>query len=254
MEHTNNNIAIEVEDLTVAYHHTPVLWDIDTQVEKGVISAIIGPNGAGKSTLLKAMLSLIPISSGTISFFGSPLKKMRRHVAYVPQRSEVDWDFPTTVVDVVTMGSYGALGWITPPGKKERKLAMEALEKVGMEEFANRQIRELSGGQQQRTFIARALVQDASIYLMDEPFAGVDAATEQSIIEVLRELRAQGKTLVIVHHDLLTVREYFDHVILLNVHTIATGPVETTFTTENLQKTYKGKFNALKGGIDELTL
>ncbi|MFA7371174.1 MAG: ABC transporter ATP-binding protein, partial [Sphaerochaetaceae bacterium] len=236
-----NNIAIEVEDLTVAYHHNPVLWDIDVQIEKGVISAIVGPNGAGKSTLLKSILQLIPISSGSITFFGRSLKEMRREVAYVPQRSEVDWDFPTTVLDVVMMGSYGALGWIIPPGKRERELALQALEKVGMTEFANRQISELSGGQQQRTFIARALVQDASIYLMDEPFAGVDAATEQAILKVLRELQSKGKTLVIVHHDLLTVKAYFDHVILLNVHTIAAGPVKTTFTQENLQKAYKGK-------------
>jgi len=249
-----NDIAIDVEDLTVAYHHNPVLWDIDTQITKGVISAIVGPNGAGKSTLLKAILKLIPISSGTIKFFGRPLKEMRKEVAYVPQRSEVDWDFPTTVLDVVMMGSYGKLGWIKPPGRKERQEALEALEKVSMSEFADRQIRELSGGQQQRTFIARALVQDASIYLMDEPFAGVDAATEQAILQVLRELQRNGKTLAIVHHDLLTVKEYFDHVILLNVHTIASGPVSTTFTQENIQKAYKGKFSAFKGGFDELTL
>ncbi len=249
-----NDIAIDVEDLTVAYHHNPVLWDIDTQITKGVISAIVGPNGAGKSTLLKAILKLIPISSGTIKFFGRPLKEMRIEVAYVPQRSEVDWDFPTTVLDVVMMGSYGKLGWIKPPGRKERQEALEALEKVSMTEFADRQIRELSGGQQQRTFIARALVQDASIYLMDEPFAGVDAATEQAILQVLRELQKKGKTLAIVHHDLLTVKEYFDHVILLNVHTIASGPVSTTFTQENIQKAYKGKFSAFKGGFDELTL
>ena len=249
-----NEIAIDVEDLTVAYHHNPVLWDIDTQIPKGVISAIVGPNGAGKSTLLKAILKLIPISSGTIKFFDRPLKEMRKEVAYVPQRSEVDWDFPTTVLDVVMMGSYGELGWIKKPGKKEKELASEALEKVGMQEFASRQIRELSGGQQQRTFIARALVQNASIYLMDEPFAGVDAATEQAILKVLRELQTSGKTLAIVHHDLLTVKEYFDYVILLNVHSIASGPVKTTFTQENLQKAYKGKFSAFKGGIDDFTV
>lgn len=254
MMENNKNYAIEVEDLTVAYHHNPVLWDIDTEVEKGLMSAIIGPNGAGKSTLLKALLHLVPISSGTIKFFGQPLQHMRRKVAYVPQRNEVDWDFPTTVLDVVMMGSYGSLGWFVPPGKKEKLLAIQALEKVGMESFAHRQIRELSGGQQQRTFIARTLVQDAEIYLMDEPFAGVDAATEASIIEVLRELRSKGKTLIIVHHDLQTVKEYFDHIILLNVHTIASGPVKDVFTAYNLQKAYKGKFNALKGGIDGFTL
>ncbi len=244
-------IAIEVEDLTVAYHHNPVLWDIDLSIPEGVISAIVGPNGAGKSTLIKAMLRLVPISSGTVTFFGRPLDEMRRSVAYVPQRSEVDWDFPTTVHDVVMMGSYGALGWIRKPGRREREKAMSALEKVGMVEFANRQISELSGGQQQRTFIARALVQDANILLMDEPFAGVDAATEQAILAVLRDLQQAGKTLVIVHHDLLTVKSYFDHVILLNVHTIADGPIERTFTEENLERAYKGKFSAMKGRIDE---
>ncbi len=242
--------AIEVEDLTVAYRHNPVLWDIDLAIPEGVICAIVGPNGAGKSTLIKAMLRLVPISSGTVTFFGRPLSEMRRSVAYVPQRSEVDWDFPTTVLDVVTMGSYGALGWIKKPGRKERERALLALEKVGMVEFADRQISELSGGQQQRTFIARALVQDASILLMDEPFAGVDAATEAAVLSVLRDLQREGKTLIIVHHDLLTVASYFDYVILLNVHTIATGTVKSAFTEENLAKAYKGKFNAMKGGID----
>lgn len=196
--------AIEVEDLTVAYHHNPVLWDIDLTIPEGVICAIVGPNGAGKSTLLKAILDLIPVSSGSVEFYGKSLKQMRREVAYVPQRSEVDWDFPTTVLDVVMMGSYGKLGWIKKPGRSEREAAFVALKKVGMTEFADRQISELSGGQKQRTFIARALVQDASLLLMDEPFAGVDAATEQAILAVLRELQQQGKTLVIVHHDLLT--------------------------------------------------
>jgi manganese/zinc/iron transport system ATP- binding protein len=246
--------AVEVEDLTVAYHHNPVLWDIDVKIPEGVICAIVGPNGAGKSTLLKAMLSLIPISSGTVTFWSKSLKEMRRSVAYVPQRSEVDWDFPTTVLDVVMMGSYGALGWIKKPGKREREKAIAALGQVGMVEFADRQISELSGGQQQRTFIARALVQDAQLLLMDEPFAGVDAATEQAILTVLRQLQQQGKTLVIVHHDLLTVRSYFDHVILLNIHTVADGPVKTTFTDENLAKAYKGKFTAMKGNIDEFVV
>lgn len=248
---TDKRIAIEIEDLTVAYHHNPVLWDIDLAIPEGVISAIVGPNGAGKSTLLKAMLRLIPISSGTVTFFGKPLSQMRRSVAYVPQRSEVDWDFPTTVLDVVMMGSYGALGWIKKPGKREREKGRIALEKVGMADFSDRQISELSGGQQQRTFIARALVQDASILLMDEPFAGVDAATEEAILGVLRDLQQAGKTLVIVHHDLLTVKSYFDHVILLNVHTIAVGPIEQAFTEENLERAYKGRFNAMNGRIDE---
>ncbi len=251
MKEESPSIAIEIEDLTVAYHHNPVLWDIDLTIPTGVIAAIVGPNGAGKSTLLKAMLNLIPISSGTVTFFGQRLAQARRAVSYVPQRSEVDWDFPTTVLDVVMMGSYGALGWIKKPGKAERERALAALEQVGMSEFAHRQISELSGGQQQRTFIARALVQDASILLMDEPFAGVDAATEAAILATLRQLQQAGKTLVIVHHDLLTVKSYFDHIILLNVHTVASGPMATTFTDENLQKAYKGKFTAMRERINE---
>ncbi|HLW38743.1 MAG TPA: metal ABC transporter ATP-binding protein [Brumimicrobium sp.] len=230
--------AINVHDLTVAYDYKPVLWDIHLQVPEGVLMALVGPNGAGKSTLIKAMLGIQKSISGTVDIFGKPYKEMRKKVAYVPQKETVDWDFPTTVVDVVMMGTYGRLGWIKRPGKKQRKLALEALEKVGMLPFKNRQVSQLSGGQQQRVFLARALVQEASIYIMDEPFQGVDATTEVAIINILKELRKQGKTVLVVHHDLQTVPEYFDWVTFLNVKKIATGPVKEIFNDENLSKTY----------------
>src|SRR5215217_5840548 len=197
--------AIEVTDLTVAYHEKPVLWDVDLSVPPGVLMAIVGPNGAGKTTLIKAILGLIEPVAGQVSIFGRPYSEQRRQVGYVPQRGSVDWDFPTSVLDVVMMGRYGALGWIKRPGKAERAAALEALAKVGMEQFAHRQISQLSGGQQQRVFLARALVQDAQLYFMDEPFQGVDATTERSIVGILRELRSRGRTVLVVHHDLNTV-------------------------------------------------
>jgi len=231
--------ALMIEDMTVAYQTKPVLWDIDLKVPTGVLMAIVGPNGAGKSTLIKAALELIKPISGTVSFHGSSYQTQRKKIAYVPQRGSVDWDFPTSVLDVVLMGRYGFLGWIRRPGQKDHQLAMEALQKVGMEEFAHRQISQLSGGQQQRVFLARALVQDAEIYFMDEPFQGVDAKTERAIIDLLKELRTDGKTLVVVHHDLQTVPDYFDWVTLLNIQMIASGPVAEAFTEENLKKTYR---------------
>lgn len=235
---TNLKYAIKVHDLTVAYDYKPVLWDVHLEVPEGVLMAIVGPNGAGKSTLIKAMLGIQKSISGTVEIFGQPYKKMRREVAYVPQKGTVDWDFPTTVQDVVIMGTYGKLGWIKRPGKAEKKSALEALEKVGMLAFKNRQISQLSGGQQQRVFLARALVQDASIYIMDEPFQGVDATTEIAIINILKELRKQDKTVLVVHHDLQTVPEYFDWVTFLNVKKIATGTIRESFNDENLAKTY----------------
>lgn len=233
--------AIEVEDLTVAYRDKPVIWDVDMRVPQGVLMAIVGPNGAGKTTLIKAILGLVPPVAGSVRICGRPYAEVRRLVGYVPQRSSVDWDFPTNVLDVVMMGRYGHLGWFRRPGRRERELAFQALEQVGLVEYAHRQINQLSGGQQQRVFLARALVQDAQIYLMDEPFAGVDALTERAIIEVLRTLRAAGKTVVVVHHDLQTVEEYFDWVTLLNVRCIASGPVREVFTEENLRRTYGGR-------------
>lgn len=231
-------MAVQVDDLTVAYNYKPVLWDVDFSVPEGVLMAIVGPNGAGKSTLIKAILGIIKPLAGSVSIFGKPYEKQRKLVAYVPQKGSVDWDFPTTAFDVVQMGTYGSLGWIKRPGEKEKKIALEAMEKVGMLSFRNRQISQLSGGQQQRVFLARALAQDASIYFMDEPFQGVDATTEIAIINILKELRKAGKTVVVVHHDLQTVPEYFDWVTFLNVKKIATGPVKDIFNDDNLTKTY----------------
>jgi manganese/zinc/iron transport system ATP- binding protein len=239
--------AIEVTDLTVAYGERPVLWDVDLTVPHGVLMAVVGPNGAGKTTLVKAMLGLVRPAAGRVLIHGRPYAEQRRVVAYVPQRGSVDWDFPTSVLDVVMMGRYGALGWLRRPGRRERELASDALGKVGMEELAARQISQLSGGQQQRVFIARALVQDAGIYLMDEPFQGVDATTERAIVTLLQDLRAQGKTLVVVHHDLPTVPEYFDWVTMLNVRRIASGPVEEVFTDENLRLAYGGRVAFVSG-------
>ena len=233
--------AIEVEDLTVAYGERPALWDVDVTVPAETLMAIVGPNGAGKTTLIRAVLGLVRPAAGRIRVFGRPYDEQRRLVAYVPQRGTVDWDFPTNVLDVVTMGRYGALGWLRRPGARERVAALEALEQVGMTEYADRQISQLSGGQQQRVFLARALVQDARIYLMDEPFQGVDATTERAIVRLLQELRANGRTVVAVHHDLQTVAEYFDSVTLLNIRRIASGRVGDVFTEENLRLTYGGR-------------
>jgi manganese/zinc/iron transport system ATP- binding protein len=239
--------AIEVNDLTVAYRDRPVLWDIDVVVPPGVLMAIVGPNGAGKTTLIKAILGLVRPAAGDVAIFGAPYEEQRRLVGYVPQRGSVDWDFPTTVLDVVMMGRYGALGWFRRPGRAERDAAMRALEHVGMADLSGRQISQLSGGQQQRVFLARALVQDAAVYIMDEPFQGVDARTEHAIVALLQELRAKGKTVVVVHHDLQSVPEYFDWVMLLNVRRIALGPVSEVFTDENLRLTYGGKLPFLTG-------
>ncbi len=244
--------AIQVTDLTVAYQDKPVLWDIDLDVPPGVLLSIVGPNGAGKTTLIKAILGLVRPAAGNVLIYDKPYEAQRRIVGYVPQRGSVDWDFPTNVLDVVMMGRYGALGWIRRPQKKERELAMQALEKVGMEAYTTRQISQLSGGQQQRVFLARALVQDATVYLMDEPFQGVDATTERAIVTLLQELRADGKTVVVVHHDLQTVTDYFDWVMLLNIRRIASGPVDEIFTSDNLRETYGGRVAFMKtdkGGV-----
>ncbi len=243
---TQETQAIQVTDLTVAYRETPVLWDIDLDVPPGVLLSIVGPNGAGKTTLIKAILGLVRPAAGNVLIYNKPYAVQRKIVGYVPQRGSVDWDFPTNVLDVVMMGRYGALGWVRRPGKPDRELAMQAIEKVGMEKYITRQISQLSGGQQQRVFLARALVQDATIYLMDEPFQGVDATTERAIIALLQELRENGKTVVVVHHDLQTVTDYFDWVMLLNIRRIASGPVEETFTSDNLRETYGGRIAFIK--------
>jgi manganese/zinc/iron transport system ATP- binding protein len=237
--------ALEIHDMTVAYHRKPVLWDIDLAVPEGKLVGIVGPNGAGKTTLIKAVLGLLPLASGKVEIYGRPYDEQRKLIGYVPQRESVDWDFPVTVRDVVLMGTYGRLGWVRRPGRAEGEIADRCLAQVGMSEFARRQIRQLSGGQQQRVFLARALAQDARVYFMDEPFSGVDAATESAIIELLQRLRSAGKTVFVVHHDLQTVPGYFDYVILLNMRLVAYGPTETTFTPANLHETYGGRLTIL---------
>ncbi|MEO0509505.1 MAG: metal ABC transporter ATP-binding protein [Verrucomicrobiota bacterium] len=245
-------LPLFVRDLTVAYHRKPVVWDIDLSIPEGKLVGLIGPNGAGKSTLLKACMDLIPKTSGEVSIFGVPYAKQLRRVGYVPQRESVDWDFPVSVLDVVAMGTYGELGWFRRVNRRSKALAMQALERVGLEEYADRQISQLSGGQQQRTFLARALVQDADIYFMDEPFAAVDAATEQAIVQLLKDLQSRGKTCLVVHHDLATVPQYFDWLVLLNMRIVASGPTKEVFNKENLRKTYGGKLTLLSEAAEEL--
>lgn len=246
------DLALHVEDLTVSYHGKPVLWDIDLDVPPGVMAAIVGPNGAGKSTLIKSILGLVPSVAGHVTLHGLPYRKARRRVGYVPQRSSVDWDFPTTALDVVTMGLYGHLGWLRRPGRRERHQAEQALAMVGMQDFADRQISQLSGGQQQRVFLARALVQEADVYFLDEPMAGVDATTERTIVEILHRLRDQGKTVIVVHHDLQTVRSYFDWMLILNVRVIAQGRIEDIYTTEHLRRAYGGQIALLDNVTDSV--
>jgi len=243
--HPATACPLEIRDLTVAYHRKPVIWDIDYRAPSGKLIAIVGPNGAGKSTLLGACLGLIPRLSGETLFFGESLAKSRRRVGYVPQRESVDWDFPVHALDVVTMGLYRQIGWCLPVTRRYRQRALEALDRVGMAAFARRQIRQLSGGQQQRVFLARALVQEADLYLMDEPFAGVDASTERAVIGLLRQLRSEGKTVLVVHHDLQTLEEYFDEALLLNMRLIASGQTSEVLTNDNLRKTYGGRLALL---------
>lgn len=236
---------LEIHDLTVSYHNKPVLWGIDLVVPRGKLIGIIGPNGAGKSTLIKAAMGLLPLNSGWVKAFGQPLKQNLTRIGYVPQRESVDWDFPVSVMDVVLMGRYGRLGLIKRPTKQDRDIARECLDKVKMMPYANRQISNLSGGQQQRVFLARALAQESDLYFMDEPFAGVDAATEAAIVTLLHELKSKGKTLMVVHHDLPSAREYFDMLLLLNMRVVAFGPTEQVFNAELLQKTYGGRLTIL---------
>jgi len=237
--------VLEVHDLTVSYEQHPVLWNVDLSLPAGKLIGILGPNGAGKSTLIKSIMGLITPTSGYVKIFDKPLPEVRSRISYVPQRESVDWNFPASVLDVVVMGTYGKLGLFRRPGKKEIQIAQEALEQVGMTPFANRQISELSGGQQQRVFIARALAQQADLYLMDEPFAGVDMATETAIFQLLQDMAAAGKTVLVVHHDIHSAMNFFDWVIMLNLHLVASGPKEQVMTEELLRKTYGGKLNLL---------
>lgn len=238
--------VLKVNQLTVNYGKTPVLWDVSLTIPTGKIVGIIGPNGAGKTTFIRTALGLIQPISGNVQFFEQPLKNVQQRVAYVPQRGSVDWDFPVTVRDVVTMGRYGRLGLFHRPKKQDHKVVDHYLDQVGMLPYASRQISQLSGGQQQRVFIARALVQEADVYFMDEPFAGVDIATEKVIMDLLHRLKEDHKTVFVVHHDLNSVESYFDWVILLNMRLVAYGEISETFTAENLNTTY-GKNYALFG-------
>jgi manganese/zinc/iron transport system ATP- binding protein len=240
-----SNRLIEIHDLTVAYTKKPVLWGIDLDIPAGKVIGIIGPNGAGKSTLLKTMMGLVKPDSGYIKLFGKNLNQVRKQISYVPQRGSVDWDFPASALDVVVMGRYGRLKLFQRPGQQDYEMAMQCLKKVGMEHLAKRQIAQLSGGQQQRVFLARALAQEATLYLMDEPFIGVDAATEKMIIDLLQNLARQGKTVIVVHHDLQTAPNYFNWIILLNMRLIGAGPADQVLTSELLQETYGGKLNIL---------
>ena len=250
-EHDAQN-PLSVHALTVAYQRRPVLWDIDFDARPATLIAIVGPNGAGKSTLIKACLGLLPVAAGAVEFWGKPYRQVRRRVGYVPQRESVDWDFPVSALDVVAMGRYAMIGWCRPVTRAHKRAALESLDRVGMADYANRQISQLSGGQQQRVFLARALAQEADLYFMDEPFAGVDAATERAIVELLRDLKKRQKTVICVHHDLQTAPEYFDEALLLNMRVVAAGPVEQVFTRENLHKTYGGRLTLLAEASEAL--
>lgn len=243
---------IEVHDLTVAYRKKPVLWDIDFSIPRGKLIGMIGPNGAGKSTLLKAIMGLLPFVSGYVKVYGKPLNKKTNQIAYVPQRESVDWDFPTSALDVVTMGRYNKLSLFGRIKKEDIEIARQSLDRLGMSKYADRQISQLSGGQQQRVFLARALAQNSEIYLMDEPLAGVDASTELAIIQLLKNLKDQNKTVIVVHHDLNTVTDYFDWVMMLNLRLVKFGPVDEVFNDENLKITYGGKLNLLSEMVEKV--
>jgi len=238
-------ISIETHNLTVSYNRRPVLWNVDFELPTGKIIGIIGPNGSGKTTLLKAIMGLVPTSSGYVKIFDQDLNDVRSRVSYVPQRESVDWDFPASVMDIVLMGRYKKNNLFKRISKADRDIAAEALEKVNMLEFSKRQISQLSGGQQQRVFIARSLAQGADIYIMDEPFVGVDAATEEAILKLLSDMKEDGKTVVVVHHDLQTAKDFFDWIVLLNTRMVAAGPIEEIFNETLLQEAYGGKLNVL---------
>tara|TARA_B100001093_G_scaffold274326_1_gene262260 strand:+ start:1148 stop:1954 length:807 start_codon:yes stop_codon:yes gene_type:complete len=246
--------ALHIQDLTVAYHSKPVLWDVDLSIPEAKLVGIVGPNGAGKSTLIKACLNLLPKTSGAVQVFGKSYEEQRSMIGYVPQRESVDWDFPVSALEVVAMGLYGKIGWFRSVKSRHKKLAKEALDRVGIADLADRQISQLSGGQQQRVFLARALAQDTRVYFMDEPFAAVDAATERAIIELLKEFKSLGKTCFVVHHDLATVSQYFDWTVLLNMRIVKSGPTEEVFTRENLSKTYGGKLTILEEASNALRI
>jgi manganese/zinc/iron transport system ATP- binding protein len=237
--------AVEFHDVTVAYGRRPVLWNIDLVINAPGLFGILGPNGAGKSTLLKAALGLVPLVGGRVTLFGRPLAEVRSRIGYVPQRETVDWDFPVNVMDVVLMGTYARLGWWRRPGAAERDRARAALERVGLVDLAGRQIGRLSGGQQQRVFLARALAQDAELYFLDEPLAGVDVRSQERIFRVLDDLRREGRLVVVVHHDLRTAADWFDGAALVDMRLVAAGPTAAVLTPENLRRTYAGHIDVL---------
>ncbi|ANQ84384.1 metal ABC transporter ATP-binding protein [Azoarcus olearius] len=234
----DSDSPLAVHGLTVAYGQQTVLREVDFVAPAASLVAVVGPNGAGKSTFIKAVLGLQPRLAGAVSCYGRAVERQRHLIGYVPQRSSVDWDFPASALDVVTMGLYGRIGWCRPVRARHREQALDCLEQVGMADFARRQIGQLSGGQQQRVFLARALAQDAMLYLMDEPFAGVDAATERAIVDVLRTLKGRGRTVLCVHHDLQTAPDYFEHLLLLAGRVVAAGPINETFTAAALEAAY----------------
>lgn len=244
--------AISVNNLFVSYHGTLALRDISFTIQQGRMVGIIGPNGAGKSTLLKAMLELIDRDKGQIEILGKPIKEVRKEIAYVPQRSETDWTFPITVLDTVLLGTYPRLGLFHRPKKRQKDLAFACLEKVGMEAYSSRQIGELSGGQQQRVFIARALAQEASLFCLDEPFVAIDVTSEEIIVNILQELRNQGKTVLVVHHDLSKASSYFDELVLLNKDLIDVGPVKEILQPEIMMKAYASQLSFLQ--LNEVTV
>ncbi|WP_077602919.1 metal ABC transporter ATP-binding protein [Oceanobacillus sojae] len=244
MEH--KSIAFSVQDLTVSYGEQTALKNINFQVEKGKLVGVIGPNGAGKSTLMKASLGLISKDHGTIEFYGKPVKQMRENIAYIPQRNNIDWDFPINVLDTVVLGTYPKLGVFHRPKKADRKRAQACLAQVGLQKFSKRQIGELSGGQQQRVFLARALAQQTEIFFFDEPFVGIDASSEETIIHILKKLRDEGKTVIVIHHDLSKAQEYFDDLVLINQDLIEAGPAASVLTPEALGKAYKSQLPFLQ--------
>lgn len=248
---TNSSYAIEVEHLTVSYHAKPALLDINIKIEKDQLVGVIGPNGAGKSTFIKAILGFVKPDIGTVRINGFNVQKTKGQVAYVPQRGAVDWDFPITVSEVALMGRYQKIPWYSTPQQADKEAALEALKMVRMEEFAERQIGELSGGQQQRVFLARALSQGSDILLLDEPFAGVDAATERAILDVLERAKSAGKTLVVVHHDLSTAAEYFDNLVLIKQRLYAYGPPQVVLNQDLLSKVYEGRLRIFNNVFKE---
>lgn len=246
MNNNNSNIAIDIQNLTISYHKKPAVRSVELKIPAGYIVGIIGPNGAGKSTLLKGILGLIPKVNGTVIIEGNPVRKMLKKISYIPQKESFDWDFPVVVYDVVMMGRYPHLSVIGKPGKKDHEKVIEALRKVDMLEYKDRQIRFLSGGQQQRIFLARSLAQESDILLLDEPFVGVDAATERAIFQLMRNLKNENKTILVVHHDLAKVNQYFDYLVMINQRLVAFGKTDQVFNSENLDKTYGGRLTILQ--------